>query len=67
VFDRGQFLSVARAREVMRETNQAAFADASEKARPATAIETKIAETLKTTHIFAFYSSRRRALSGSHR
>ena len=47
--DRSQLLTVAEARDVMKEANRAAWADAREQARPASAIETAIAVALTST------------------
>jgi len=49
VIDRDSLLSVADAREAMKEANRAAWREQQERERPATAIETKIADALKTT------------------
>jgi hypothetical protein len=54
--DPASLLSVAAAREAMREANRASWAERKERARPRMAIETTIANTLKTTmdgHQFA--------------
>jgi hypothetical protein len=54
--DPASLLSVTDAKEAMREANRAAWAERKERERPMTAIETRIADALKTTmdgHEFA--------------